>query len=811
MTKEDLSRLVSAEIDDARRYLGERTGTNFGGSTTLPMGYNMAHKFMRGEVDIPAEVGKSAVTSRDLSDVLGWVMPGLLRVFLASDRVVQYEANKPKLVPQSPAQDPQGNLIPQPPKDISKDLADQATDYVNYTFLTECGGYNVLQSAIYDALLLGNGLIKHWWDDTPEWEIEGPFTGLSDEQFTQLVMEPDVEVIEHSAESVPGIVGGGMAPGLSGMAEGGPVQPAGISGAPVQDMGFLGADAGGPEPDPGAGESSGQANSPPASGIYPVLGSQIPGPKIHSVKIRRKVSQGRLRVEALPPENFLIERNAKMLDENVRFAAHAYQATRSDLIEMGFDFTRVDELAGSAYDIDQQGTMDSRGDTTQLGSPLSRDRSTEIVDVFECYCLADYDGDGVAERYKVIMGGGIGERQMLHAEPWPDELPFSDLVPDPVPHRWRGHSLFDELYDIVRIKTALLRQTQDNLYQTNNPANVVLDGQVLNMDALINRTLGANIFAKRPDAVTPLAVPFTAEASFAMLEYWDRVIERRTGVSQATMAMDAEALQNQTATAVNAAQAAATSKSEFWARNMAETGLKRVFRNCLKLHVRHPDQQKMIQLRGEWVPIDPRQWDPEMDVSINTGLGTGNRDRDVAMIGLVTQKQEQILQLLGPDNPVVDLKLYRDTLAKGIEAANLRHPDHFFKEVTDESLQRFAQAQAQRPDPKMAEAQAKMQLEGLKAQHDAGMREAELQQKTMLERERAALEMQTARDKAAAELNIMREQAALKLQLAREEAVQNWTLKQRELELEAELKREEMKIQRAAMAQSANIQEARPQ
>jgi hypothetical protein len=801
MTREELARLVSAEIDDARTFLTERTGGRMRstGAPGQPAGYNMAHRFMRGDVDILAEVGRSSVASRDLSDVLGWVMPGLLRVFLASDRVVVYEANKPKLVP-----GPDGQ-----PKDISKDLADQATDYVNYAFLADCGGYNVLQFAIYDGLLLGNGLVKHWWDQTPEWKIEGPFTNLSDEQFALLVNGDDVDVIEHTAHVA--FDGAAVA-----------AQPAAAMG---QAMAPTPADAGGPEPDSGPA----MAGNPPSEALGSSTASGLGGLRVagayilHDCKIRRRVSEGRLRVEALPPEQFLIERNAKRLDESVRFCAHYFQETRSCLVEQGFDPDQVDRLASFVYDVDQQGTRNSRGDAQRVGQGqgLANDRSTELVDVFECYCLADYDGDGVAERYKVIMAGGIGERQMLHAEPWPDELPFSDLVPEPVPHRWRGHSLFDELYDIVRIKTVLLRQTLDNLYQVNNPMNAVMDGQVLNMDALINRVLGGNVFVKSLNAVTPLPVPFTAEASFAMLEYWDRVIERRTGVSQATMAMDAEALQNQTATAVNAAQSAATTKAEFWARNMAETGLKRVFRCILKLIRNHQDQQRMIRLRGKWTPIDPTAWEPDMDVSINTGLGTGNRERDVAMIAVVAQKQEQIMQLLGPDNPVVDLKLYRDTLAKGVEAANLRHPDHFFKEVTDEALQQFGQAQQQKPDPKMAEAQGRMQLEQAKAQHDtqlsqakaaneAQMRQAEIQLKVQLERERAALEMQTARDKAAAELRLTQERAALEMQLAREKAAQEAQLKARELELEAELKREQMRIQ-ARQAQATNIQEASPQ
>jgi hypothetical protein len=187
-----------------------------------------------------------------------------------------------------------------------------------------------------------------------------------------------------------------------------------------------------------------------------------------------------------------------------------------------------------------------------------QDRSTEEVDIVEWFPLVDYDGDGVAERLRVIKGDLSNEEGILLVEPWDDDLPFADLVPDPIPHQWKGKSLFEEMYDVVRVKTALLRQTQDNLYQVNNPMQAVMDGQVLNMDVLINRGLGGNVFVKSPNAVTPLEVPFTADKSFAMLDYWDRVVERR-GFSFASGTLDMDALTRQTATGVNAIQQAAPS------------------------------------------------------------------------------------------------------------------------------------------------------------------------------------------------------------------------------------------------------------
>src|SRR4029077_6159631 len=157
MSAEELARYVSGEIDDALKY-----------SEELAPARNKALRFVQGDIDVPREPGKSAATSMDLADVLGWVMPSLMRLFLSSDRVVIYEPKRPRYVPG-----------PDGPKDISDEQAGQATDYVNYVTLTECHGYDALQAAFYNGLLLGNGQLKHWWDESPEYKVEGPYTGLS--------------------------------------------------------------------------------------------------------------------------------------------------------------------------------------------------------------------------------------------------------------------------------------------------------------------------------------------------------------------------------------------------------------------------------------------------------------------------------------------------------------------------------------------------------------------------------------------------------------------------------------------------------
>jgi predicted DNA-binding protein (UPF0251 family) len=216
-----------------------------------------------------------------------------------------------------------------------------------------------------------------------------------------------------------------------------------------------------------------------------------------------------------------------------------------------------------------------------------------------------------------------------------------------------------------------------------------------------------------------------------------------------------------------------------------------------------------------------------MDVVINTGLGSGSRDRDLMMIQGILAKQELILQTMGLKNPIVGLKEYRDTLAIGAEVSGIRNPERHFKEISPEVQQQLEQPDPPQEDPKVVEAKAKaeleaqkaaaaLQLEQQKAAAELQLRQqlsaAELQTQrdkiaadTVAARERAQLDIQTFRDKTAAEIETTRQKHSLELELMERKAEREMALKERELDLEADLRREEMKFQKAAQP---NIEEA---
>ena len=157
----------------------------------------------------------------------------------------------------------------------------------------------------------------------------------------------------------------------------------------------------------------------------------------------------------------------------------------------------------------------------------------------------------------------------------------------------------------------------------------------------------------------------------------------------------------------------------------ADTGVKSLFRGILHLLGKYQDKAKLVRMRGKYVQYDPRTWANEYDISINVGLGSGDRDQKLAMLQMILAKQEQILQQFGPSNPLVTVGQYRNTLAKFIESAGFKDANAFLNEITPEQDAALAQPQPPTPDAQAEVAQmladverektaAKAQIEGEK-------------------------------------------------------------------------------------------------
>jgi hypothetical protein len=750
------------------------------GAKELAARRTQALEYVRGVMtDVPrnAEGNRSGVVSRDVADMMGMIMPSLMRVFFGSDHIARYEATRPE----------------------AEEMATQATDFVNHVVVKEADGYRQLRAAFEDGLLHGNGFLKHYWDPTPVSTVER-FSGLDDAAFSDLVAADDVELLEHEAYPdpsaaalgliappapaapaapaepvLPGEVGAteavGASDGLDALADATDAGGAGLreDGAPVahlreglppETVEPTGAVPLDPEVPPGP------VDPLPAlptfgdelnAGLGDLMGAPSV-PMLHDGKIKRTDKTGRLRLEACPAEQIRIDKNARRIDEReVSFISHSFKKTRSQLIEEGYDPDLVYDLPASTGSSDDDDAERER----YTDGHNAADKSMDLIEVDECYVRADMDGDGVAEWIMAVVAGGANasahrSHGLLNWEEWGDDLPFSDICPDPQPHHWIGRGIFQEMEDIQRVKTVLMRGMLDNLYWVNNPMLLELLNQVENPDALLNPQFGAVVQVKSLDAVKPLVVPFVADKIYPALQLMDEIAEKRTGVSRNTAALDQDALANQTATATNAMQAAAQTKTEDYSRNIAECGgLRRAFSCILRLIVKHQSKARTIRLRGKWVEMDPQSWNAEMDVTINTGLGTGSRDRDLQMLQGIAGKIELVNQALGPMvasklqvGPHKAFKVYRDMA----EAAGVRSPEQYFPEITKEDEDRLIAEQAQQsqaPDPKMLELQGKMQMEGQKQQFTAQLEQFKATQAAQLEQMRLQMAREAEAEKAA--------------------------------------------------------------
>ena len=613
---------------------------------------------------------------------------------------------------------------PQGPQDEAS--AKQATDYCNWVFTKDNAGVAILHDWFKDALMQKNGIVKAYWEDKEDLTKERYFD-LSDDELAMLMSDETMEIVEQDTTEFPIF------------------DP---MGQPVVDpMGM------------------------------PVMGST------HNVVVQKRKKSGKVTIENVPPEEFLISKKARTIADSP-FVAHRQMLTRSDLIAMGFNKKQVESLQmddALAYTPERVARYSAGEQPYQVQTD---DPSMQEIEVFECYVKTDMNGKGVATLTQVFYASNeiLQDEKGKEMIEEVDYVPFHSICPIPIPHKFFGNSLADRTTDLQLIKTTITRQMLDNLYLTNNARVVAVEGQV-NLDDLLTSTAGGVIRAKSQGAVQQLVVQNVAQAAFPMLQYLDTVQSKRTGVSDASQGLDPAILQNVTAAAVASMQQAGAGKIELMARIFAETGVKSLFQGILHLLCKYQDKARMVRMRGEFVEFDPRTWANQYDVSINVGLGAGNRQEQMAMLSMVLAKQEQLIAQYGPANPYVSPAQYRSTLGRMVEIAGFKDSSEFYKPITPEQDQALSnpppQQQQMPPEVQaiMARTQAEIQANQAKAQADIQLKQQQMQ-----------IDMQMAQQKAAAEMQMMREKELAKLQLEREKQQAYFAMKQQEFEAEAQLK-----------------------
>lgn len=559
--------------------------------------------------------------------------------------------------------------------------AEQISDYVNYVINHDNEGYKILYNWFKDALLFRLGVVKYYYDEQ-ESVTEEEYENLNETELAALMANPDMEIIGVEEETSEAYV---------------------------------------------ADEETGE---------------MIPLSSSFNIKVKVTEKTGKIRIENVPPEEFLVNRRATSL-EDAHFVAHRTVMTVSDLVAMGYDRDIVEKHAGySSLEVDDERTNRFQDLEANTGTDAADPALAEVI-YYECVMKVDYDGDGIAEMRRVCAIGEGGE-EILHNEPY-DHVPFAVVSPILMPHRLIGRSIYDMTEDLQVIKSTLLRQYLDSVYTSTLPRMGIVEGMV-NIDDVLDGTAGGIIRMRQAGMIQPITgTPVGGEVR-PLMDYIDQLKEQRTGMSKASQGLDANALQSTTASAISATVRGAQVKLESYARTMAETGVKSLFKGILHLVTKYDQKPRIVRLRNNFVPVDPREWHSEFDVVVQVGLGTADDEQKIAFLTQIAAKQEQILMQLGADNPVVSMSQYVNTLRSIAEIGGFKDADMFFN--NPQQIAAIQQQMAQQPQ---------------QGQDQAAM--AQMQAEMALKRERMMMEIELEREKMQAELELRRQELAAEAEL----------------------------------------------
>jgi hypothetical protein len=475
--------------------------------------------------------------------------------------------------------------------------------------------------------------------------------------------------------------------------------------------------------------------------------SEEDGQPYHDLVIKRKSYDGRIKIENVPPSEFLISREAKSIQDS-RFVCHRVKKTLSELREMYPDEDLVPEdLSSGGEDMveftGERRARFGRDNSSTFGfleGDLSSEEALTSYWLYESFLKTDFDGDGIAELRKVCT---IGDKILQNDEI--DKVPFVSITPVKIPHKFFGLSVADLIMDLQLMKSTLMRNLMDNMYNMNFGRYAVLEGQA-NLDDLLTQRPGGIVRVKSPNAITPLTTPPLEPYTFQMLEYLDGVRESRAGVSRMSQGMNDNALTSHTtATAVNAVMTAAQSRVELIARNFAETGVKDLMICIYELLYKNQDKERMIMLSNEWVPVRPDVWREKYDCTVSVALGSGNKDQQMMHLSQMLSFAGQAME---GGLPIVSVQNMYNLGASLVKAMGFQNVDDY---LTDPS--QIPPQQGDQPSP---EEQAKL-MEAQVKQEELKIKAAEIQIKAQkLQQEQQKLQIDTSLKQQ--EINIEREQ-----------------------------------------------------
>ena len=433
---------------------------------------------------------------------------------------------------------------------------------------------------------------------------------------------------------------------------------------------------------------------------------------VYDLTVEVITEPGRLVVEALPPEEVRVNTDHTQVSlKNARFVAHEREVTVSELIGMGIPRDVAEDLPGGTSIWDEEKEARYNLYEEREGNDPPSDPSLRKVNYAECYPLVDFDGDGQAERRKVIYAGD----EILDNEET-RRVCIVALSPFPLSHKHHGRSFYDKVKEIQDNKTALIRQIMDNLYLINNSRHAVVQGEV-NLQDLLNSRPGGIVRQRRPGMIEPLKTPPVGQDAYQFLEYLDKIREERAGVGPETYTGMGQ-LAQQTAWGIERLMSAKEELIGLVIAVFRETGVNELFENIHSILRENQTWESPTKL-GKWQNVNPSTWRSRKVESSAVWTGLGEKIQRQRTLGTLVQMHNQIQ--MSPNGwmitPPQTFELYSDFCkASGVTETYLVDPRSPQGQQLFQQHMQAQQQAAQAPNPDMMKAQADMERVNIEKQ-----------------------------------------------------------------------------------------------
>ena len=552
--------------------------------------------------------GRSRIKSSDTMDAIEWMMPSFMKTFAGSNSCV--------------------SVSPVGTEDVTK--AEKLQKLLNWQFMgRRVKGFRVLYEWIKSALIYGTSVVKVTWRDI--YVTKGFDVPVASEAEIAAMLDSDDYIdVQGLPEDIP--PGAVITEEMMAFAQSHPDM--------LAKIGYINA-----------------------------IPQQVQPVALEAMRVYRDVRGTRRiksysgpMVEVISPEDFWMDPKADAIEEAL-FVIHRVWRTYGELRDMEREgiYKNVEKVKDwvdkSRSEFENAESAERYAAAGQVDPATNASPNEDLqparrkLEVFEWWGLLDLKGDGYQEPYLVVVCGDV----ILRMEKNPyghGQAPFEVLRPMLDPYKFSGVGMPELVGEFQALKTAILRQTLDNVSFQNNGMWLVNRNAGVDTSALLNPRPGTIVKANiTQGAVVPITPSSLQSMPLNMLELIDSMLQKRTGVTSYNQGLDANSL-NKTATGITRIMDASAQRIELIARVMAETGIKPLYQKLLMLNQQFIDQTIVIRVFNRPVEISPDDLIGDFDVTVDVGGATGRDETRSQQMMLLLQYAANLmsLQVMRPMN-----------------------------------------------------------------------------------------------------------------------------------------------------------------